>query len=404
VNVTSVLRILSALEDSLGSLGPALNKILAKSLSLEQSRPGTSGVMLEDPDIVSVLDMVKEKLSGQVMAGLLTGSKEGAVRVSLDNLTLLLQKATKKRSTNPLESLMNSSSSSSHQGEGAGSKLTPSSLFRDTMAVNKFLANAISTVLVCTKRTNFSDQDLEDLVAQLMTESAEMTLDEEITKVAKEFTTAAQLEKDLKAKAERAEWARRIERADLLAREKEYQNRYTDNTYFNRRPEPSYYPEDRVERQLHNNPPPPVETICLDDDDANEGDTRRDETRYHAREEDSVGMREHSSARGDRIREHSSASGDRIREHSSASNDRHDSARSDTGARSAIEVDTHATDEPQDEEGEDFTIDELKSLLENFEYLSRSEQTDLMNYVRKLERRKPETMQVLRPLLDRINS
>ena len=66
--------------------------------------------------------------------------------------------------------------------------------------MNKFLANAISTVLVCTKRTNFSDQDLEDLVAQLMTESAEMTLDEEITKVAKEFTTAAQLEKDLKAK------------------------------------------------------------------------------------------------------------------------------------------------------------------------------------------------------------
>ena len=163
-------------------------------------------------------------------------------------------------------------------------------------------------------------------------------------------------------KAERAEWARRIERADLLAREKEYQNRYTDNTYFNRRPEPSYYSENRAERQLHNNPPPPVETICLDDDDANEGDTRRDETRYHSREEDSVGMRDHSSANGDRIREHSSAS-----------NDRYGSARSDTGARSAIEVDTHVPDEPQDE-GEDFTIDELKSLLENFEYLSRSEQ------------------------------
>ena len=47
VDVTSVLRILSALEDSLGSLGPAVNKILAKSLSLEQSRPGTSRVMME---------------------------------------------------------------------------------------------------------------------------------------------------------------------------------------------------------------------------------------------------------------------------------------------------------------------------------------------------------------------
>ncbi len=47
VDVTNVLRILSALEDSMGSLGPAVNKILAKSLSLEQSRPGTSRVMLE---------------------------------------------------------------------------------------------------------------------------------------------------------------------------------------------------------------------------------------------------------------------------------------------------------------------------------------------------------------------
>ena len=31
------------------------------------------------------------------------GSKEGAVRISLDNLTLLLQTATKKRTTNPLD-------------------------------------------------------------------------------------------------------------------------------------------------------------------------------------------------------------------------------------------------------------------------------------------------------------
>ena len=47
VEVTSVLRVLSALEDSLGSLGPAVNKILGRSLSLEQSRAGTSRVLLE---------------------------------------------------------------------------------------------------------------------------------------------------------------------------------------------------------------------------------------------------------------------------------------------------------------------------------------------------------------------
>ena len=43
-------------------------------------------MLLEDPDTVSVLELVKEKLSGQMAARLLEGSKEGAVRVCLDNL------------------------------------------------------------------------------------------------------------------------------------------------------------------------------------------------------------------------------------------------------------------------------------------------------------------------------
>ena len=73
MDLTSVLRVLTALEDSLGSLGPHVNKILARSLSLEQRREGAGRVLLEDPDCVSVLDMVKEKLHGQMMAGLLSG-------------------------------------------------------------------------------------------------------------------------------------------------------------------------------------------------------------------------------------------------------------------------------------------------------------------------------------------
>ena len=58
------------------------------------------------------------------------GSKEGAVRVSLDKLTLLLQRATKKRSISPLEALLSSSNSE------AETKTKPS-LFKDTQ-VNTF--------------------------------------------------------------------------------------------------------------------------------------------------------------------------------------------------------------------------------------------------------------------------
>ena len=83
--------------------------------NMVQKRDGASKVILEDPDSVSILDMVKEKLHGQMMAGLLSGSREGAVRVSLDNLTRLLQGATKKRSVNP-NLLLSSGSDSESKG------------------------------------------------------------------------------------------------------------------------------------------------------------------------------------------------------------------------------------------------------------------------------------------------
>ena len=44
------------------------------TLTLEQKRVGAGKVILEDPDSVSIMDMVKEKLHGQMMAGLLRGN------------------------------------------------------------------------------------------------------------------------------------------------------------------------------------------------------------------------------------------------------------------------------------------------------------------------------------------
>ena len=46
-----------------------------------QKRDGASKVILEDPDSVFILDVVKEKLHGQMMAVLLFGSREGIITV-----------------------------------------------------------------------------------------------------------------------------------------------------------------------------------------------------------------------------------------------------------------------------------------------------------------------------------
>lgn len=121
VQVVPFLRLLTALEDILGSLGPNVNAILGRALSLEQNRPGASNILLEDPETACILDMTKEKLSGLMMAGesskmdrslktgvlnilfsgLLEESKQGAVRVVMDHMARVLRQATRKRPDKP---------------------------------------------------------------------------------------------------------------------------------------------------------------------------------------------------------------------------------------------------------------------------------------------------------------
>ena len=56
------------------------------------------------------------------------------------------------------------------------------------------------------------------------------------------------------------------------------------------------------------------------------------------------------------------------------------------------------------DELDDFTTDELKSLLYNFESLSKQAQEDLIQYMKKLEKNKPDMVKELLPLLNRIQN
>ena len=85
------LRVITALEDLLGSLAPQIDVIMSRAIALESKQDGTSNMLLEDPDIAAILQMTKEKLSGQIMAGLLERQKENAVRTCVDKLNVLLQ-------------------------------------------------------------------------------------------------------------------------------------------------------------------------------------------------------------------------------------------------------------------------------------------------------------------------
>ncbi|XP_014254047.1 uncharacterized protein LOC106669237 isoform X2 [Cimex lectularius] len=68
--VVHCLRTLAVLENQLGSLGPKALDLLARALSLERTKPNESMTLLDDQDIHIFFDTVKEKIRGQLLAGI----------------------------------------------------------------------------------------------------------------------------------------------------------------------------------------------------------------------------------------------------------------------------------------------------------------------------------------------
>ena len=57
------------MENLLGSLGPQITALMARALSLDKKRQGSCNLVLEDANAAAILELTKEKLAGQVVAG-----------------------------------------------------------------------------------------------------------------------------------------------------------------------------------------------------------------------------------------------------------------------------------------------------------------------------------------------
>ena len=69
MSVIPCLRLLSALETDLGSLGPEVNKMMGKALNYEQDEDGGSLELLNDAESVASMELVKEKMKGLIDTG-----------------------------------------------------------------------------------------------------------------------------------------------------------------------------------------------------------------------------------------------------------------------------------------------------------------------------------------------
>lgn len=91
--VVTVLRLLTAMENQLGSLGPRVNSLLATALSLEKASPNSSSALLANSDNFVLLETVKEKLKGQLFAGIVERNMVMATKSCIQNLAELLARA-----------------------------------------------------------------------------------------------------------------------------------------------------------------------------------------------------------------------------------------------------------------------------------------------------------------------
>ena len=154
-----------------------------------QTREGASSVLLEDPDTVSILDMVKEKLSGQMVAGLLEGSRQGAVRVCLTSLNRLLNIATKKRSDD-ISSLI-----TVNRDQMKASTKTQQEEAAEEMEAQTLIAETLASCLVQAGQDHVTDEELETIVAELLRMTAKEDPGSSLGRYATSFLQAAAMEK-----------------------------------------------------------------------------------------------------------------------------------------------------------------------------------------------------------------
>ncbi|XP_073978109.1 uncharacterized protein CG7065-like isoform X2 [Rhodnius prolixus] len=158
--VLHCLRMLSVLEHQLGSLGPKVMELLSKALILERTKYNSSMTLLKDVDIHIFFETVKEKIRGQLIAGIVMRNLVSSSRAIIKAIESMLE--TNPPEPNKLSPLVPATikmipppklqTSEPVQVPGIG--------MIDKMAV----AQQIASALVAQGRTDVTQEELEDLI------------------------------------------------------------------------------------------------------------------------------------------------------------------------------------------------------------------------------------------------
>lgn len=155
LTVVSVLRLLTALEEKLGSLGPKVIDLLAKALALEKVKANSADDMLINEDNCVIFETIKEKLKGQLIAGVIEPNKINAVKRAVKNVAAIIHLVSKKSQEEP------SSEAAAEPKSSADSAPSASSVDITDKAT---IAKNIAAALIMQGKTDITSEQLEELI------------------------------------------------------------------------------------------------------------------------------------------------------------------------------------------------------------------------------------------------
>ncbi|XP_034115611.1 dr1-associated corepressor homolog, partial [Drosophila albomicans] len=152
VNVIHVLRLLTALEDYLGSLGPNITELLAKALQISKVHPDKVNSLILSPENCVVLETAKEKFTGLIISKMLEGNQERAL----------------KKAVNDTEALLEFAAELTAQGSNENEKTTENSSTAGPSLSNSYSNQEVAQKTKSTGSYKISDQfDKSELAAKL---------------------------------------------------------------------------------------------------------------------------------------------------------------------------------------------------------------------------------------------
>lgn len=182
LEVVGLLRLLTALEGQLGSLGPKVVSLLSKALAAEKVKPNSAEELLYDEEVSVLFETVKEKLKGQLFAGMVEKMAVTATKSAIQNIAKLLHKASESKKKIEEEKkkkeqeLLESSSKTPVNYTNRTMYPRPAEITKPAMksepvsvpgvgTVDKVaIAQQIAAALVAQGRSNVSQDELETLI------------------------------------------------------------------------------------------------------------------------------------------------------------------------------------------------------------------------------------------------